>query len=181
MGKSGVRAIKKIDPEYQDGKGAPVAGKRKVNRPLSPKQLAFIREYLVDMDRASAVVRAGYDVTAPETKEGRQNAFNIGSKLLKHAAILEAIDKEQLSRLERLQITGDQTVLRFNFIYLQALNKRDFKNALKALENIGRVLGIYKADNKQKANYTQADVDRLKDELTQAGFDFTRLHLRSGN
>ena len=58
--------------------------------------------------------------------------------------------------------------------YLEALAARDFGAAARCLENLGRHVGCFQKHQEQKRQYTQADVERLRKELEEAGMDFTR-------
>ena len=65
-------------------------------------------------------------------------------------------------------------------LYLQALNTGDWGNACRALENIGKHLGIYERDNRQKV-YSENDAARLRAELEEAGFDMERVNFNPSN
>lgn len=69
--------------------------------PLTVRQQAFVREYLVDLNATQAAIRAGYS-----PKVAGQEGF----RLLKHAQIQTAIHAEQVRRQKRLEITGDRVV-----------------------------------------------------------------------
>lgn len=69
---------------------------------MAPKQEAFIREYLVDLNASAAYVRAGY-------KTGNANVN--GPRLLANAGIKEAIQKAMDERAKRVDITAE-TVLK---------------------------------------------------------------------
>lgn len=141
---------------------------------LTQKQALFAREFLIDMNAAAAYVRAGY------TAANDQVAASCAYKLLRNAHIQEAIDDAQCARVERLDLTADWVVTRFRLLYLQAAQDRDYPAALRALENIGKYLGLYERHNVQK-KYTRDDLERLRTELEQAGFDFRAVNLPSVN
>lgn len=67
-------------------------------RPLTPKQAAFVREYLVDLNASAAYLRAGY-------KTGNANV--LGPRLLANAGIAQAIQKAMDERSKRTEITAD--------------------------------------------------------------------------
>ena len=148
---------------------------RQKQQRLLPRQVRFVREYLIDLSPADAYIRSGYEVT------DRKSAYTLACRLMKNPQILEAIDQQQHGMLNRLEIDADWAILRFKAVFLLAMNKGDLANACVALRNIGQHLGLYERDNKQKVQqYTQADLDRLKSELTEAGFDFTRINFVQG-
>ena len=65
---------------------------------MTPKQEAFVREYLVDLNATQAAVRAGY---SPKT------ANEQGARLLAHASVAAAIQIEMDKRAKRTEITAD--------------------------------------------------------------------------
>ncbi len=140
--------------------------------PLTLRQQRFVREYLIDLNATSAYERAGYRVA------NEQVAASCAHKLLRNAEIREAVDRAQCGRLDRLELDADWVVIRFKQIYLRAMSERDFGAAIKALDNIGKFLGIYERHQHQK--YGLADIDRLKRELEEVGVDFERVATRAG-
>ena len=67
-------------------------------RPLTPKQQAFVQEYLVDLNASAAARRAGY-----KTK----NADVMGGQLLGKTCIKLAIQEAMANRSKRTEITSD--------------------------------------------------------------------------
>ena len=68
---------------------------------LTPKQAAFVREYLIDLNSAAAARRAGYsDSTAKE----------IGHENLTKPHIAAAIQEAMDTRAERTEITADRVL-----------------------------------------------------------------------
>lgn len=70
-------------------------------RKLSPKQAAFVAEYLIDLNATQAAIRAGYS---------EKTAYRIGSELLQKTSVREAIEKGRAKRTERTEITADRVV-----------------------------------------------------------------------
>jgi phage terminase small subunit len=64
----------------------------------TPKQEAFVREYLIDLNASAAYRRAGY-VTG--------NANVLGPRLLANAGIAKAIQEAMDKRAERVEIDAD--------------------------------------------------------------------------
>ncbi|MCP2134587.1 hypothetical protein J2S28_001639 [Rhizobium sp. SLBN-94] len=63
---------------------------------LTPKQEAFVREYLIDLNATQAAIRAGYsEATAKEQ----------GSRLLTNVHIADAVAKGQAKAAKRAEIT----------------------------------------------------------------------------
>ena len=65
---------------------------------MTPKQAAFVLEYLVDLNVTQAATRAGYSA---------KTAHAIGHKLLKNAEIMESLSAAQAERVERTKIDQD--------------------------------------------------------------------------
>ena len=70
-------------------------------RPLTPRQAAFVQQYLVDLNATQAAIRAGYS----EKTAGRTAHEN-----LKKPEIAQAIQEAQAERAERLEVTQDDVV-----------------------------------------------------------------------
>lgn len=70
---------------------------------LTEKQRCFVREYLVDMNGAAAIVRAGYAVDHAETQACR---------LLKKPAVKAAVAEQIEARAARTLTTADWVVAR---------------------------------------------------------------------
>lgn len=70
---------------------------------MTPKQEAFVREYLIDLNATQAATRAGYsEATANEQ----------GARLLANVSISAAINAELEKRAERTQINADYVLNR---------------------------------------------------------------------
>lgn len=68
---------------------------------LTPKQAAFVAEYLTDLNATQAAIRAGY---SPKT------AYRTGADNLRKPQIAAAIAEAQADRSKRLQVTADDVV-----------------------------------------------------------------------
>lgn len=73
---------------------------------MTPKQEAFVREYLVDLNATAAYKRAGY------TAKGNSAEVN-AARLLRNAQVADAIEKAQNKRSDRTQITADKVLERW--------------------------------------------------------------------
>lgn len=74
------------------------------DRPLTPKQQMFVREYLVDLNASAAYKRAGY---AAKGNVAEVNA----SRLLRNAQVAKAVQAAKAERAQRVNIDADQVVL----------------------------------------------------------------------
>jgi phage terminase small subunit len=65
---------------------------------MTPKQEAFVREYLIDLNATQAAIRAGYSV---------KTAAEVGHENLRKPQIAAAIQAGMDARAERTEITAD--------------------------------------------------------------------------
>lgn len=65
---------------------------------MTPKQEAFVREYLVDLNATAAAERAGYS---------RKTAYSIGQENLNKPEIAKSIQAAMDQRSERTELTAD--------------------------------------------------------------------------
>lgn len=68
---------------------------------MTPKQTAFVAEYLVDLNATQAAIRAGYSV---------RTAQQIAAENLRKPVIAAALAKAQQQRLDRVQVTADEVL-----------------------------------------------------------------------
>lgn len=111
---------------------------------LTPKQEAFCREYLVDLNATQAAIRAGY---SPRT------ATEQGARLLTNANVRARVDGLKEERAERVQRTADDVLLDIKKVKESCMGDAvdqhgnvsmvDAKSALKALELEGRHLKMF--------------------------------------
>ena len=71
--------------------------KQSEGRSLTPKQQAFVEQYLIDLNATQAAIRAGY---SPKTAEQQ------GSRLLRNAQVQRAVSEGQKERSEKTGITA---------------------------------------------------------------------------
>jgi phage terminase small subunit len=65
---------------------------------MTPKQEAFVREYLIDLNATQAAIRAGYS---------EKTANEQGSRLLADVSVRSAIEAAKAARSERTEINAD--------------------------------------------------------------------------
>lgn len=68
---------------------------------LTPKQAAFVSEYLVDLNATQAAIRAGYSA---------KTAYRTGADNLRKPQIAAALATAQGKRLKRAEVTADRVV-----------------------------------------------------------------------
>lgn len=122
---------------------------------LTDKQTAFVREYLVDLNATQAAIRAGYS---------ERTASRIGPQLLGKTCVREAIENAQAKRARRVEVTQDYVLSNLVEVVERTMQRApvtdrkgeqvtdeegravwtfDAKNANRALELLGKHLGIF--------------------------------------
>ena len=106
---------------------------------LTPKQLRFVEEYMIDLNAKQAAIRSGYSPRSAEFQ---------GSKLLADSKVSQVIKKrqEELSKKKEITIEG----LIEDLVYIKDKNKDAFPPAaINAIKEIGKMLGLYAADKQE--------------------------------
>ena len=128
---------------------------------LTNKQKRFCEEYLIDLNATQAYIRAGYSVKKTVTAE--QNA----SKLLRNTKVQEYIAELRTNQQQRTQITAD--VVLGELVKIAAAEDVQItgKEKIKALELLGKHLGLFQngADN-------SAALEKLDEVLGKIGGSF---------
>ena len=128
---------------------------------LKPKEERFCLEYIVDYNQTQAAIRAGY---------AEKSAAKIGCKLMKDPRILARVKELQKEQAERLCLSSDLVVIKLLELVDICMAAKpvmewsteahafvpsgeyqiDSKGAAKALELLGRHLGMF--DHKEQAS-----------------------------
>lgn len=111
------------------------------DRKITPKQSAFVQEYLVDMNATQAALRAGYS---------QKTAAKIGHELLRKSAIVEAINRAMASRAERTQVTADRVLTELGHI--------GFSNIKNLFDKDGNLLPMHMLPDDVAASVASVDV-----------------------
>lgn len=99
---------------------------------LTPKQAAFVHEYLVDLNATQAAIRAGY-------KE--KNARAMAAENLSKPDIQKAIQEARDAREKRSMITVEWVLAQIARIAQD--DEAQQRDQLKALELLGKHLGMW--------------------------------------
>lgn len=119
---------------------------------LRGKEERFCQEYVIDYNGTKAAIRAGYNPG---------DAANRAYRLMKKAEIAARIRELEKDLAERLAMTQDYVVIQLRKQYDECKAVGDSKNALKALELMGKHLGMFE---KTKPGEAQAG-EKLEDVL----------------
>jgi phage terminase small subunit len=108
---------------------------------LTPKQLKFIDEYLIDMNATAAAERAGYS---------KKTAYSQGQRLLKNVEVAAAIKDEQnkmsiVAKLTRDDIADNLAMVIQKFL----LDGYNTSQALRAIEIYNRMHGYNEPDKSE--------------------------------
>lgn len=101
---------------------------------LTPRQAAFVREYLVDLNATQAAIRAGYS---------EKTAYRTGADNLRKPQIAEAVAAAQSERAERLQLTADDVLKGLHAEATYDGEGSSHSARVQAWAHIGKHLGMF--------------------------------------
>ena len=104
-------------------------------KPLTPKQQAFVNEYLVNMNATQAAIRAGYS---------EKTAYAIGEQNLKKLEIKEVITAAMEERSINTKITAENVLKRISEVTEKAISEGNYSAAIRGLELLAKHLGLLK-------------------------------------
>ena len=99
---------------------------------LTPKQAAFVHEYLIDLNATQAAIRAGYS---------QKTANRIATENLSKPVIQEALREAREAREKRSLITVEWVLAQIASIAQD--EEAQQRDRLKALELLGKHLGMW--------------------------------------
>lgn len=119
---------------------------------LRGKEERFCLEYVIDYNGTQAAIRAGY-------KE--EDAANRAYRLTRKAEIAARVRELEKELADRLGLSQEQVVLQLKKQYDECQAEKDHKNALKALELMGKHLGMFEKTKPGEASTDQKVEDVL--------------------
>ncbi len=125
---------------------------------LSPMQYKFAYEFIETGDAYQAYMNAGYSV-------GDKKPFLIRGKakeLLQTPKVAAFINYIRDKTMEKLVIKVEDIIEKFMTTYNQAMDSADFTNANRALENLGKHMGMFVERSlvEQKITMSADELDR---------------------
>lgn len=114
----------------------------KNKRGLNPRQQRFAEEYVLDCNASQAALRAGY---APLW------AASNAQRLTRNDCVKTEIIRLQGDLRAKTNITAKNVVENFVMLRDQAIKDGKTMAAIKANELLGKHLGVFDADNRQKS------------------------------
>ena len=115
-------------------------------KPLTPKQQAFVREYLVDLNASAAYRRAGYTSGNPNVNAPR---------LLARAGIQAEISKHMAARSEKVELTAEQV--------LREIKTAAFLDPLQLFAEDGTLLPLSRMPEAARRAIAGLEVEELYD------------------
>lgn len=112
---------------------------------LTEKQKRFCEEYLIDLNATQAAIRAGYKDT------------DTGRKLTTKKHVLDYIAKLRKEQQQRTQITADAVLGELAKIAAAEGVEITGKEKIKALELLGKHLGLFSAGSDNTAALEKLD------------------------
>ena len=125
---------------------------------LTNKQKRFCEEYLIDLNATQAAIRAGYS---------QKSASRFSIELLNKTHVSAYIEKLRQEQQQRTQITADAVIGELAKIAAAEDVQITGKEKIKALELLGKHLGLFQngADN-------SAALEKLDEVLGKIGGSF---------
>ena len=122
---------------------------------LTPKQSAFIYEYMIDKNAAAAAVRAGYS---------QKTAAQLASRLLTNVNIQAEVNKRLAKLSDNAQITAEYVLNGFKSVAERCMADDTFDQAgaNKSLEMLGKYLKLFTDNVNVTASVSVQIVDDVK-------------------
>lgn len=130
---------------------------------LTEKQKRFVEEYIIDLNGAQAAIRAGY---SPKT------ACCIASENLAKPAIQAALQQAIQERSKRTEVTADRVLEELAAVAFADGGDENgahlrYANKLRALELIGKHLGMWDKQEDQTDTSIHVEIDPQLEEWTK--------------
>ncbi len=95
---------------------------------MTPKQEAFVREYLIDLNATQAAIRAGYS---------EATAYSQGQRMLKNVEVAAALTEAKEQRAEKCDIDALWVLREAKDLYQAAREADKLSDAATALKMVG--------------------------------------------
>ena len=124
------------------------------NKKLTAKQAKFCQEYMVDLNATQAAVRAGYSA---------KTANVTGFKLLVNPSIAPRIAEMQAEGAQRAELSADWVLQELKGNHKQARENDELGHSNKALELIGKHIGMFIDKQELNSNVTVEIIQHVID------------------
>lgn len=115
---------------------------------LTPKQAAFVHEYMIDLNATQAAIRAGYS---------EKTARSVAAENLAKPNIQQAIQEARDAREKRSMITVEWVLAQIASIAQD--EEAQQRDRLKALELLGKHLGMWERREDTETQGVKVTVD----------------------
>lgn len=105
---------------------------------LNDRQERFCREYMQDYNATQAAIRAGYS---------KKTAGSMGHENLKKPEILARVRELQEEKCKSLVLSEAMIITELTETYRECRQNADSKGALRALEMLGKHIGMFSGTN----------------------------------
>jgi hypothetical protein len=136
----------------------------------SAQMRSFVLEYLKSADHMLAYA-AAYGKGC-ESDDEKRHCRNCGRRLLRNPLVMRAVNRHHAEACRQV-VTHEWIVDRLVMTYTQADAEGDRAASLKALDQLGKIAGVYEKDNQQRAGTDTAE--QIRDRLRARGIDVDRL------
>ncbi|MDF1829972.1 terminase small subunit [Cycloclasticus pugetii] len=123
---------------------------------LTPKQIRFVDEYLVDFNASRAAVAAGFSSKSAKVQ---------GSRLLTNVNVRRLVERHQEATSKRLRITRDDVIKGLVVAAEQARLNKDPTSMIAAMSEVSKMMGFYASKPREKTAETDYDSLKRKFEL----------------
>ena len=106
---------------------------------LTPKQLMFCKEYLIDLNATQACIRAGYS---------DKTANRIATENLSKPVIKKEIDRLKAIREKKVELTAEKVLKDIERVREKAEGSEQYNVSLKASELQGKHLAMFTEKHK---------------------------------
>ena len=102
-------------------------------KPLSDKQIAFVTEYVLDVNATQAAIRAGYS---------KRTAYSQGQRLLKNVEVARKIADYQKQSAKRNQVTLGEITEMHRTAYSLAKENKNPSVMTQSAQNLAKLHGL---------------------------------------
>jgi phage terminase small subunit len=162
---------KKQQDDQPDTKNEPVLLRKKGD--LTPKQRAFVQEYLIDLNATQAAKRAGYS---------EKTAGQIGKENLRKPPIIAAIKAAQDKRTEKVEVSAEWVLGSLVSVANRCMGEEHYNAAAasRALELVGKHIGMFverkQIDVRDLSKLSDAELQAILDDEIDAATALARHH-----
>jgi len=129
---------------------------------LTPKQEAFVREYLIDLNATQAAIRAGYST---------KTAMEQGYQLLQKTSVAAAIAEAQAKRAQECGIDAAWVLREAKRTYDACHDANKLSEAVSALKLVGTHVDVQAFKERTATEHTGKDGEAIRIEQDASAFE----------